>query len=290
MSRNNANTEFTSPNKFIELLDVEIHNYVGEAGKIYRVNAEETGLEPVAPGAIINVGTGTEGNLTAWGNGAPILRNTDIQVKGELDNELVGVTNVEAQGSDLRLKATGEGLYYVTVQDNWKLPNDAATSPGQVLTDVAGDGITSWETPSAGGSDPTNITLSYTLFSYFVGLYAGVTFMIGSSVANSINPANYLTTPHDYGTYTFKAKAGTYNVCVTYAEGTDRAIVDWIFNGVTTASFDGYSTNVNWYRTKQFSVTLVDGDNTLQISCTTKNGSSAGYTFTPVEGIYINKI
>ena len=166
--RNNANTEFTTPSKFIELLDVSPHNYVGDAGKVYRVKNDESGLEPVAPGSIINIGSGTPGNLSTWGEQPPVLGNTGIQVKGEVRNELVGVSNVEAgEFTNLRLKAGGE----IQIQDNWFLPNAAATAPGQVLTDVAGDGNTSWETPTGGGGGS------------FIGLY--VSKAIGSDATGT---------------------------------------------------------------------------------------------------------
>lgn len=78
-SRNNANTEFTSPNKFVELLDVSPHNYVGDAGKVYIVNEEENGLKPVTVSSIVpSVGTGMTGNIPTFSGTTPILQDSGV--------------------------------------------------------------------------------------------------------------------------------------------------------------------------------------------------------------------
>lgn len=98
--RNNTNTTYTSPNKFIELLDVSPHNYVGDAGKVYVVNSLEDGLIPVTIGSIIppSIGTGTAGDIPVWSSSAPpIFTDSSVNIDGS--QNMTNVGSLQTQGN-----------------------------------------------------------------------------------------------------------------------------------------------------------------------------------------------
>ncbi len=77
--RNNTNQISTGVNKFLELEDVQPHNFVGDAGKVYRVDATEKFLEPVTISSIIPpVGTGTAGDIATFTGSTPILQDSGV--------------------------------------------------------------------------------------------------------------------------------------------------------------------------------------------------------------------
>lgn len=130
-------------------------------------------------------------------------------------------------------------------------------------------------TGGGGGSNPTDFSISPTAFNYFNLIPTGSILWFSSSSPNSgsFAPANGLS----LGTVTFKASAGSYIFNVISCVGTDRGILDCDINGSNVVSIDQYSTNVNFYGNVQTTVTLIEGDNTFSISCSTKNGGSSNY-------------
>lgn len=144
----------TNNTKFDELLDVFPHSYSGEAGKVYVVNPDETGLIPVTVESIITVNPITENHIPVGGTGAigDVLKDTNIQIVGVDIDEIEGVGKISASANkDLNL-VSADGN--VLIQDAWVLPNVAGPSEvGKVLT-CTSSGFSDWVTPTGGGSFP----------------------------------------------------------------------------------------------------------------------------------------
>lgn len=136
--------------------------------------------------------------------------------------------------------------------------------------------------------NPTSISISPSVFNYFNVIINDKMIWVSSSAPNSqssfsgVNGANY-------GTYTFKAAAGTYNFAVVPNQQPGNGIARFIFNGGTPIDVDCYSALINYVTSYQTSVTLVDGDNTLQLLNNGKNGSATSYTLAFSADFSLNK-
>ncbi|MFZ3011448.1 MAG: hypothetical protein WA060_00380, partial [Minisyncoccia bacterium] len=124
----------------------------------------------VATDSIFEIGIGTASNAKA--NALTVLKNGNVGIGTTSPGELLslgssgttkGVLSFagNTSGKIIIQPAAAAGTYTLT------LPTSLG-SPGQVLTDVAGDGVLSWTTPGVGGSQTpwtSNINAAgYTLF------------------------------------------------------------------------------------------------------------------------------
>jgi len=117
MSRNNVNSEFSSPNKFIELFDVSPHNYVGDALKVYRVNALESGLEPIDPSSIIIPAVGiipAQHIAVGASSNPPILEDSGILAFSTVNDRTIDMNNNSLGNSIINYNAVQDTLKIVT--------------------------------------------------------------------------------------------------------------------------------------------------------------------------------
>ncbi len=142
------------------------------------------------------------------------------------------------------------------------------------------------DTGTGGGGVVSSITLSPAFFDYFTAIYAPPLIWIGSAAQNS---QSFINTTHDYGTKTFYASAGTYSVAFIYITGVDRGIISISFNGGAATDIDDYGTDTNFTNSYQFSVTLLEGANTVNISVSAKNALSSAYLISFGGDIVLNK-
>lgn len=106
-------------NKFIGLLDVDAINYNGLANDIIVVNPSETGVQLVAPGAILPpiVGTGTMGDIPVWNDPLsipPIFVDSGIGA-GQIPPPLAPTITGQYIDMDKAANPTSQLLAFVTV-------------------------------------------------------------------------------------------------------------------------------------------------------------------------------
>lgn len=250
---------------------------------------EDTGIaaSSVGTGSVTSVGSGTGltgGPITGSGtiSFAPITDGTLLANISGISAAPVGVT-ASALLDDSFSSTQGAVLYRGAA--GW-----AALGPGtsgDVFTTNGTAADPSWETPSGGGTNQTSIALSPSVFTYFNCIITGAIIWLSSSAPNT-QGAFTAGASNDYGTFTFKAAAGTYNVGIIYTEGTGNGIMRIIINGGSPVDIDQYGTNINQYRSYQFSTTLLEGDNTINVLTNGKNGSAGNYYLNFAGDIVLN--
>jgi hypothetical protein len=94
----------------------------------------------------------------------------------------------------------------------------------------------------------------------------------------------------DYGTITITLASGNYIFTGSLLCGDDCGIFKININGGSDLTYDSYDPDLkqNYF---YFSFTAINGDNTISLSCNSKNASSTGYKINPMQlGFLINRI
>lgn len=224
--------------------------------------------------ALIQSTTGRAINITA---GFPIIQFQNGFGTGNIENNSPNTITITCQGF-------GNTINQVNVAGTIVLISDIAVS---TLGNVVSPWSNSLVPQGSTSLRPSSVSISPTVFSFF-NLINATSYIWYSSTAQ--NSQAFQTAINNYGTYTFYCAKGNYNVTVSCAEGTDRGILQVLINGVLSSTIDLYNLSVNNNLSTQFSVSLNEGSNTIQLLCNSKNVASSAFTITLSDNIILNKI
>jgi hypothetical protein len=103
--------------------------------------------------------------------------------------------------------------------------------------------------------------------------------LVGINASNRFNHYVYQTVQFAVQRHIFVCAAGTYVLKILAIKGASMGIVEARIDGVLVSTIDLYAASASWDNLLAFSnVTLVAGAHTLDLTTTTKNASSSGYT------------